>query len=91
MATTPTPVVTQFLQPYESDILRNLIAQRNQANENMRNYLLQILGSRGLDPNKFGVSPDLRSFQEIVATPVPTPQAEAPATPTEATPTAAGA
>jgi hypothetical protein len=90
MATTPqpTPAVQQFLQPYESDLLRSLLILRQQANDNVKTYLLQILGARGLDPNKYGVSPDLRTFTEIQA-PVATPVAEVPTTDAPAAPAAA--
>jgi hypothetical protein len=97
MATTPVPTPAtpatpaaaapqQFLQPYESDILRTLLIDRQQANDNVKSYLLQILGVRNLDPNKYGVSPDLRSFTEIQA-PVAaeaTPATDAPAAPAAA-------
>ncbi len=95
MSTQPTPAATaaaqepqQFLQPYETDILRTLLITRQQANDNVKSYLLQILGARGLDPNQFGVAPDLRSFTRVAQPPAPpAPAAEVPAT----TPAAAAA
>lgn len=78
MATQPAPTVQQFLQPYETDVLRNLLIVRQQANDNVKSYLLQILGSRGLDPSKYGVSPDLRTFTEIPEPPAAVAPAEVP-------------
>jgi hypothetical protein len=74
-----TTSVLQFLQSYETDILRNLLIAREQANENVRSYLLQVLKQHGLDPSKYGISQDLHSFIEIQpVTPVedPAPTAE---------------
>jgi hypothetical protein len=64
------------LQGFEQSTLRILLAAREQANAqaqamagaastNVRNYLLALLTSRGLDPQKWGVSPDMTNFVEV--------------------------
>jgi|SRR5271157_1203853 len=77
------------LQGHEQGTLRVLLAQREIANAGMaaasgsvRNYLIQLLTGRGLDPQKWGVSPDMTAFVEIQQPAPPAqPGAEAPAAP----------
>jgi hypothetical protein len=86
------------LQGYEQSTLRILLAAREQDNASLaassgavRNYLIQLLQGRGLDPQKWGVSPDMSSFVEIQA-PVAAPgQPGAPAPDAAATPGAPAA
>jgi hypothetical protein len=68
------------LKGYEQDNLRILLNARELANVEVRNYLIHILGARELDPNKWGVSPDLKTFTEIQAP----PQVQATAAPADA-------
>ena len=89
MASAPTtPAPTQFMQPYETDILRGLLIVRQQANDNVKSYLLQLLGQRGLDPNLYGIAPDLRSFTLIAPpeAPAATPMVPDTAATTEPAP-----
>jgi len=96
----------QTLREAEQTTLRLLLALREEANAqasaanaNVRNYLIQLLTSRGLDPQKWGVSPDMTVFTEIQqpqppATPPPVPGgpqtfAESAPTPAPAAPPAA--
>lgn len=60
------------LQGSEQSTLRILLALRETANASLaatsgsvRNYLIQLLQARGLDPQKWGVSPDMTAFVEI--------------------------
>lgn len=73
------------LKDYERDLLRVLLQRRELANIEVRNYLIQILTVRGLDPQKWGVTPDLSSFTEIPQPPAQ-PQAPAQAAPATAAP-----
>lgn len=66
------------LKGYEQDNLRILLNARELANVEVRNYLIHLLQSRELDPNKWGVSPDLKTFTEIQQ-PAPAPAAPAAA------------
>jgi len=74
------------LQGFEQSTLRILLAQREAANASLaassgavRNYLIQLLTGRGLDPQKWGVSPDMTAFVEIQQ-PAPPAQPGADAT-----------
>ena len=69
----------------EQTTLRVLLALREQANASqaaangsVRNYLMQLLTGRGLDPQTWGVSPDVTTFVEVKQ-PAPAPQPAAPA------------
>ena len=69
------------LQGFEQSTLRLLLSGREQAtaaasaaNTSVRNYVIQLLTGRGLDPAKWGISPDMTSFVEI-------PPPETPAQP----------
>ncbi len=60
------------LTGYEQVSLRTLIALGEQAKASFqaaaatqRNYLIQLLTSRGLDPTKWGVSSDMATFVEV--------------------------
>jgi len=75
------------LQGYEQSTLRVLLALREQANASVaaasgsvRNYLIQLLQGRGLDPQKWGISPDMAEFVEIQ------PQAAPPVAPADSLP-----
>lgn len=84
------------LHGHEQSTLRILLASREQASAsvaaasaNVRNYLIQLLQGRGLDPQKWGVSPDMTSFVEIqqptpAAVPTSGPQPVAESTPAPA-------
>jgi hypothetical protein len=68
------------LQGFEQTTLRVLLGLREQvnasqaaANGGVRNYLIQLLTSRGLDPQKWGVSPDMTAFVEIQQPPAQAP------------------
>lgn len=75
----------------EQSNLRILLALREQANASasaanatVRNYLIQLLQGRGLDPQKWGVTSDMTAFTEIqapVAQAAPPTGAPAPGTP----------
>jgi hypothetical protein len=67
-----TPAAALTLNGHEQTSLRILLQAREQANASLaaasgfvRNYLIQLLQERGLDPNKWGISPDMKSFTEI--------------------------
>lgn len=47
-------------------------AQLQAANGNVQKYLIGLLTSRGLDPAKWGVSPDMTTFVEIQQPAAPT-------------------
>jgi hypothetical protein len=73
---------TASLTGHEQTTLRILLAQRGQAEASLaaasgsvNNYLVQLLKDRELDPQKWGVSPDMKGFAEIKQ-----PEAAAPAT-----------
>ena len=57
-------------------------ASVNAANSSVRNYLIQILNTRSLDPAKWGISPDMSTIVEIQQ-PAADPNAP-PATPADA-------
>ena len=57
------------LQGFEQSTLRLLMALREQANASqaaangsLRAYVIQLLGSRNLDMQKYGISPDMAQF-----------------------------
>jgi hypothetical protein len=84
MAKKTSTSATQTLAGFEQSTLRILLAIREQANAaqasanaSVRNYLIQLLTGRGLDPQKIGVSPDMTTFVEIVQPAPPAPDAAA--------------
>lgn len=69
---TAAPAAALTLSGHEQTTLRILLQAREQANASLaaasgfvRNYLIQLLQERGLDPNKWGISPDMKGFTEI--------------------------
>jgi hypothetical protein len=91
------------LHGFEQGTLRLLLSNRDEvtaaaqaANNSVRNYVIQLLTGRGLDPAKWGISPDMTSFVEIQQpeTPAPPPAPPAPGGPqafAKSTPAAAPA
>ena len=77
------------LQGFEQSTLRLLLAGRDAAtasataaNNSVRNYVIQLLTGRGLDPAKWGIAPDMTTFVEIQPPPAPTaPPPAAPGAP----------
>jgi hypothetical protein len=75
-----------ILNQGEQTSIRLLLAAREQAtavaqasvnavNNSVRGYLIQILTTRGLDPAKWGISPDMTTIIEIVQPPAAAPGA----------------
>ncbi len=78
MAKKPGPSLT--LSGSEQGALRTLLALRDQANASaaainqaVRGYLLALLQGRGLDPQKWGITPDMTTFCEVQQPPAPAP------------------
>jgi hypothetical protein len=78
-----------ILNQGEQTSIRLLLAAREQAtavaqasvnavNSSVRSYLIQILTTRGLDPAKWGISPDMTTIIEIVQPPAAAPDAPQP-------------
>jgi hypothetical protein len=69
------------LQGFEQSALRLLMALREQANASqaaangsLRAYVIQLLGSRNLDMQKYGISPDMTQFTLLPEQPQPQQQ-----------------
>ncbi len=92
MAKKPTPALT--LSSSEQGTLRILLAQRDTVNASaaainqaVRGYLFALLQGRGLDPQKWGITPDMTTFCEVQQPPAAAP---APAAPPAAAPVPGG-
>lgn len=70
--------MNQELKQYEQEHLKSLINRQAEASKAIQQCLIDILGLRGLDITKYGISADLTTIIELpsksAVVPVPAPE-----------------